>query len=342
MQNLHILDKVAGKMNNQELSKKLDLLKNVNIFSSLKGKELSIVAENSEFYDFGKGDVIFEEGNYSDGLYVIDDGEIVIQKKRNGENINIAQFIKGESFGELDLLENRPMSATAVAESDSRILVFPSRELKFEDVLNGYPAISAQILHELLAVIAGRIRKTNKLLTEKSKWIGELKSRLYNDKLTGLYNRTYLDEEFSAKIGDLGSRVSLVMIKPDNFKHINDKYGHEGGDRALQMIAYSIKSQLREDYIAARYRGDEFAVILPGDMMETVLNFADGIKFLMSILDFKEITGGEPLRMTASIGIAVYPDHAATAEELIKLCFDKMFEARETGGNRVLSVRKQQ
>ena len=325
-------------MEQQTLKHKIELLKTVNIFSNLNENELSIVAENSGFYNFRKDEVIFNEGELGDGLYIIDDGEIIIQKKKNGETLNIAQFIKGESFGELDLLENKPMTATAIAEIDSTVLIYPAKGSNFSDVLKEHPEISARMLHELLAIIAGRIRNTNNLLSQKSKWIEDLKKQLYNDKLTGLNNRTYLDEEFSSHISEMGSQVSLVMIKPDNFKFINDNYGHQGGDKALQQISFAIKSQLRDNDIAVRYRGDEFAVILPDTKVDAAMFFSKKILSLVKSMDFTEITSGKSLTITASVGIALYPDHAKDSKSLVKICFDKMFEARESGGDRVMVV----
>jgi diguanylate cyclase (GGDEF)-like protein len=327
-------------MEQQTISHKIELLKTVSLFSNLNEKELSIVAGNSGFYNFKKDEILFNEGELGEGVYIIDDGEIIIQKKKNGETLNIAQFIKGESFGELDLLENKPMTATAIAETDSTILIYPSRGHNFRDVLREHPEISARMLHELLAIIAGRIRNTNKLLSEKSKWIEDLKKQLYNDKLTGLYNRTYLDEEFSSRINDMGSSVALVMIKPDNFKFINDNYGHQGGDKALQQISFGVRSLLRDVDIAVRYRGDEFAVILPDSKLYTAMKFSDKMLSLVKSMDFAEITGGKPLTITASAGIAIYPEHAHDSKNLVKICFDRMFEAREAGGDRVLVVDK--
>ena len=251
--------------NEKDIRLKLDLLKAVNLFAKLEERELAVVAENSGFYPYRKGDIIFQEGSFGDGLYVIREGEVLITKRRgDDETINIAQFIAGECFGEMDLLENKRMTATASAETDTVLLVFPARGIRFQDVLALHPDISASILHELMAVIAGRIRSTNRLISEKSQWVRELKNQLFYDKLTGLYNRTFLDEEFTRKIEEYGPETSIIMVKPDRFKAINDACGHEAGDKALRLIAFSIKSQIRHRDIAVRFRGDEFAVILPG------------------------------------------------------------------------------
>jgi diguanylate cyclase (GGDEF)-like protein len=317
------------------LSDKLGLLKGVGLFSALKKRELEVVAQNSEYTTYRKGDAIFQEGSRGGGLYVISRGEVLITKKRaDGDTMDIAQFIQGESFGEMDLLENREMTASARAEEETVLLIFPSPGTRLQDVLDRHPDISARILHELMAVIAGRIRGTNRLISEKSQWVLDLKQQLYYDKLTGLYNRTYLDEEFPRQLADYGPQTSVIMIKPDNFKAINDQCGHDAGDRALRLIAFSIKSQVRQTDIVVRYRGDEFAVIFPGAGLEMALVFAEHVRSLLSKLDYAHITGAA-FMTTVSIGLVTYPRHAGDPKELIALCFKRMFLARDGGGDRV-------
>lgn len=81
-----------------EMASKIGLLKGVSIFTSLADTELTVVAQNSEFCSFRKGDVIFREGSYGDGLYVIREGEILITKQRpDNVTMNIAQFIPGRA-----------------------------------------------------------------------------------------------------------------------------------------------------------------------------------------------------------------------------------------------------
>ncbi len=326
-----------GTDNETDISVKMDLLKGVNLFAKLGSRELAVVAENSGYYAYGKGDVIFSEGSYGDGLYVIRKGEVLITKKRGeDETINIAQFIAGECFGEMDLLENKKMTATASAETDAELLVFPAREIRFQDVLALHPDISASILHELMAVIAGRIRSTNRLISEKSQWVRELKHQLFYDKLTGLYNRTFLDEEFPRQLEEFGPETCIIMIKPDRFKAINDECGHEAGDKALRLIAFSIRSQFRQRDIAVRFRGDEFAVILPATGLDAARVFAGHVLRLLAALNYDHITGGG-FGTTVSIGVAAYPSHAGHPKELVDLCFRRMFTAREGGGDRIIS-----
>jgi len=327
-------------MNDAHLSSKIELLKGTSLFAPLHEDELAIIARNSEYYTLKKGDVLFQSGSRIGGLYIIKEGSVVILKERDdGNHVVIARFIQGESFGELDMLEDRQMTATARADADTLLLMFPLQGMHFQDVLKRHSNISAQILHKLLNIITGRIRATNKLLSEKSRWVQELKNQLYSDKLTGMYNRVFLEEEFPAQLPEMGPHTAIIMIKPDNFKVINDTCGHDIGDKALRYMAFCIKSQIREQDIPVRYRGDEFVVILPGANIEKAERFAEDIRALFGKLKFDHITGGMSIIVTVSIGLGVYPEKTkGDIFHLVRACFDKMFEARESGGDRVLRV----
>jgi diguanylate cyclase len=327
------------QMDDTNLSPKIELLKGTGLFATLHEAELAIIARNSAFYSFKEGDVVFHAGSHIDGLFIIKDGSVVISKQRDDqENVIIARFIRGECFGELDLLEDRLMTATARAETDADLLMFPLRGISFQDLLSRHSNISAQLLYKLLNIITGRIRATNRLLYEKSQWVQDLKNQLFYDKLTGMYNRIFLEEEFPSQLPDFGPETAIIMIKPDNFKAINDNCGHDIGDKALRFMAYCIKSQIRDQDIPLRYRGDEFAVIFPGTDIEKAAKFAEHIRLLFSKLKFDHITGGISIIVTASIGVAVFPGKTGDVFDLIRACFDKMFEARESGGDRILRV----
>jgi diguanylate cyclase (GGDEF)-like protein len=124
-------------------------------------------------------------------------------------------------------------------------------------------------------------------------------------------------------------------MKPDNFKTINDTYGHEAGDGALVIIAETMKSRLKEGDIGVRYRGDEYCIILPGRGAEEARSLAQDLLEAMKGMDISRITAGSALRVTSSIGIAVHPSKARDAQTLISGAFEAMMEARNAGGDRI-------
>jgi diguanylate cyclase (GGDEF)-like protein len=158
------------------------------------------------------------------------------------------------------------------------------------------------------------------------------------DTLTGLYNRQYLKELITRLENDreLPAEVALVMLDLDNFKTINDNYGHLVGDMILTRTGSKIKKHIRRSDIACRYGGDEFLIVLPGADRMVASRIADEIR--EDILNEKNYSEtGEEIRITVSVGIT---------ESRIDDSFDGMFlradaalyQAKKTGRNRIATL----
>ncbi|MEW5814870.1 MAG: GGDEF domain-containing protein [Spirochaetota bacterium] len=324
-------------MDNADSVTNLTLLKKTAIFSLLGERELETIARYSSACDFNKGEMIFQEGGAGDALYIVDKGEVVITKKsQEGGEMDVARFIAGDCFGELDLFTNSPRRASATAASDIRVLMFPVNGMGLGNVLKEQPAISARILHSFLVGIAGRIRNANRLIKENSPWVQELQRQMYGDKLTGLYNKTYLEENLGGCLKDKNRPLSLLMIKPDNFKVINDTYGHEAGDHALQLMSAKLKEITAEDGITVRFMGNELAAVLPGLNRQRALNEAERIQKILNKLDLTAVTGGNPFSLSVSIGISVFPEHGESSDRLIQSAHELPLIGRSRGGNKIL------
>jgi diguanylate cyclase (GGDEF)-like protein len=319
-----------------EGARKTALLSNASLFSKFSPEELATVARHSGYRTFAAGDAVFQEGSHREELYVISEGTIAIRRQEEGAGQKeIARFVAGEVFGEMDLLDTTPRNASAVAEGPATLLLFPAR-LEFSRLLELHPAVFARILHKLLGEIARRIRAIDRLISEKTPWIEELKRQLLRDRLTGLYNRTFLEEELPRLVAARG-RTSLLVVKPDNFKAINDTYGHEAGDRTLMLLAEAVKSQLREGDLGARFRGDEYCVILPGRAPAEAAAAAEALRAAVRAIDLRPVVGADPFALTGSVGVSAYPAPAADAKTLVARAFERMWEARNAGGDRVAS-----
>jgi diguanylate cyclase len=127
------------------------------------------------------------------------------------------------------------------------------------------------------------------------------------------------------------------MIDVDDFKKLNDEHGHLIGDRVLRTIANTVKAQLRGVDTAARYGGEEIAVILPRSDMVSSYNVGERIR--QAIADSRVTTDSDPpkaLSVTASFGVASYPESkAADGEDLIRRADRALYRAKKTGKNRV-------
>lgn len=154
------------------------------------------------------------------------------------------------------------------------------------------------------------------------------------DALTGLYNRHRFNEELARMIADAqrhASRLALLFFDLDDFKYINDTFGHRAGDAMLIRVAGEIAGQVRRNELFSRLGGDEFAILVPDISDEMLRVLAERITRSIATVRFQ--FEGENLRLTTSVGIAVYPDHADNAEDLIARADMAMYQAKEAGKN---------
>jgi diguanylate cyclase (GGDEF)-like protein len=302
------------------------------LFSSFSNDELGFLAEKSEFLDLVDGDTVFEAGSPGDRLYLVAWGSVVVSSPEDGSTL--AELVAGDSFGELELLTGAERNARARAGGPTRLLAFPAGGAVLRESLSGRPEVAARILRSFLLVVAGRTRKANALIKENSPWVRELRRQVYGDKLTGLLNKAYLDENLP---GMLSAPLALIMAKPDNFKEINDRFGHEVGDAVLVLMSREFDRAVGMRGTAVRYMGNELAVAYPGMGRASALEAAAALQARLSALDLSRIVVQEPgLRLSVSFGIALYPDHGADAETLIKASVGLPLTARARGGSLIL------
>jgi len=154
------------------------------------------------------------------------------------------------------------------------------------------------------------------------------------DALTGLYNRHRFQEELSRMLssGDRHRRrVALLFFDIDEFKHVNDTFGHRAGDALLTRVAGEVSAQVRRDEVFARLGGDEFAILAPEISDTEAQAFAERIVRAIGRIPFT--FEGKNLRITCSLGVAIYPDQATTTEDLVAHADAAMYQAKEAGKN---------
>jgi diguanylate cyclase len=315
------------------------LLSTSGLFSTFSPAELGYLAEKSEFLSFADGETVFDPGSPGDRLYLVASGSVLVSSPEDGATL--AEFVSGDSFGELELLTGAARNARARAEGRTSLLAFPAGGRGLRDALSGRPEVAARILRSFLLVVSGRTRKANALVKENSPWVRELKRQVYGDKLTGLLNKAYLEENLPAMIASAEASASaaplaLVMMKPDNFKDINDRFGHEAGDASLVLLAGELDKAVGKAGTAVRYMGNELAVVYPGMGREAALEAARALQSRLCALDLSKLTGDRDLRFRMSLGVALYPEHGADADALIKASSGLPLAARARGGSLIL------
>jgi diguanylate cyclase (GGDEF)-like protein len=167
------------------------------------------------------------------------------------------------------------------------------------------------------------------------KYTKDLEYYATRDPLTTLFNQRVFWELLGYEIGRAerhNQQFGVLVIDLDNFKHVNDTYGHLVGDTYLVKIADTIHDCLRSGDILARYGGDEFAIVLPEADAEQVHMVADRIREAMEALTLVTADGSK-IRGTASIGYAICPDHATTAKDLFLFADNMTYKAKSQGKN---------
>lgn len=157
-----------------------------------------------------------------------------------------------------------------------------------------------------------------------------LRNMAYRDAVTGLYNHRYFREQLQHEVersSRYGTPLSLVLLDMNNFKEINDRYGHFMGDRFLGMVGEVIARQVRSSDVGARYGGDEFVIILPSTSLEEARATAE--KLAAAVANCAAMTSsGEPVQLGISFGVASCPDEANTPSSLIERADARLYEAK--------------
>lgn len=159
-----------------------------------------------------------------------------------------------------------------------------------------------------------------------------LKEEAIRDPLTNLYNRRFLQDYLARELIRAkreGIRVAVIMIDLDHFKRVNDTAGHAAGDFVLTQIATLLRRHIRGSDIACRYGGEEFTLVLPNTTFQSARHKSEAI--CAAIREQSDNLMG----VTASLGVAIFPDHAGEAESLLRAADEALYEAKGRGRNHV-------
>jgi len=210
------------------------------------------------------------------------------------------------------------------------------------DIPTNFTGIHDILLKEIDRVIASNnslkaeLASSRQILETQRAQIEDLRTAVRIDGLTQLANRTYFDEKLSEMV-QLMKRYNesfcLLMIDVDNFKTINDSYGHAAGDRILKGVAFKIKETLRTTDFSARFGGDEFAIILIKASAKSAADVA--WKLCSTLRESRFLLDGLQVNVTLSIGVAE-ADAADSEETLMKRADEALYRVKEVGRNSVM------
>ena len=172
-------------------------------------------------------------------------------------------------------------------------------------------------------------KKLTKVLKDVDKGIDMLYEIATHDEKTGLFNQKFFKSVLSLELDKArrGKKLSLIMLDIDNFKKINDNYGHLAGDKILKQLANLLKEKIRKSDIASRFGGEEFLIMLPNATKEKAKMVAERLRKSVQSAGLKP-------RITISLGVSEYKK-ADTSNNLIKKADAALYRAKKKGRNRV-------
>jgi diguanylate cyclase (GGDEF)-like protein len=170
---------------------------------------------------------------------------------------------------------------------------------------------------------------------QNAHYVERVKQLAYLDGLTGIFNRRYFEMRVVEEIDRarrFDSGMAVLMIDIDQFKRLNDEFGHLLGDEVLRQVSSMFHQQVRKIDVVCRYGGEEFAILLSQTNQQHSLAVAEKLRRLVESWQFP----GVPQCVTISAGVATFPDHGTTRDELVKSADAGLYAAKQGGRNRVL------
>jgi diguanylate cyclase (GGDEF)-like protein len=163
------------------------------------------------------------------------------------------------------------------------------------------------------------------------------------DELTGLFNRRRFDEVLDTEVERakrFGHSMALVLLDIDDFKLVNDTYGHQQGDVVLREVARVLRESVREIDEPARYGGEELAVVLPGTDLHGAYLLAERVRQGVEALRMPLMVADGEIQITASLGVAALPESADDQDGLVAAADAAMYDAKRAGKNRAMRAQR--
>ena len=199
----------------------------------------------------------------------------------------------------------------------------------------GLPAVGGLTAHLLPVLLVAYI--TTMFSADIHYGLNKAKLLSETDELTGLFNTrgfAIVANRIFGQATRYNRPVSVLMVDSDNLKLVNDRLGHEAGNRLLKQLAESILTELRHTDVPARYGGDEFIVLLPETPLKGAMDVAERIRSAIAAKPL--LVEGERLECSVSIGVACFPEDGRGIDSVLARADRAMYQAKEQGRNRVL------
>jgi diguanylate cyclase (GGDEF)-like protein len=314
------------------------LLKKAEFFSNLLDDDLSYIAGRIDLITLDSGQALFSQGEKAERFFIVRSGEIGIYRaEERGVEREMARYVAGDVIGDFDFAIGSTLDATARADSLAELVGFPRGGMGMQDLAKEKPDAAARILLRSLSMISSRLRSTQRLISENSPWVRELRRQIYTDSGTGLWSRAFLDEELHR---NLEKPTAIVMVKPDRFKELNDAHGHSAGDEAMALLSGILVGETERlgRGWALRLRSNETAVVVPNCRADEATAVARRLSASIAAMDVPAARG-TGFSFTSSLSFAVWPEDGEDWKRLVEDAYGILTKAWRDGGNRLYRLR---
>ena len=309
----------------------------LDIFAGCPDDVRELLSSHSRLQSCNSGDIVLEGGTMSKRLYFVLGGRISASLRLPGQlERRKGEFREGDFFGESSVFGGKPSFVTFCAAENS--MLFAVDPDFFTLLIEKNSMYATTFISGLLSRTIGRFRSSSRFLGDVVQWGERASRRVITDELTTLYNRAFLEdalENFFNTSKSNAKPLSLLMLDLDNCRAINGALGLETGNLVIKEFASIIKTIVSLHGVAARYGGDEFAILLPETDSARAREIAEQIRSSVEAHDFSRILGTSDISVTTSIGISSFPE-STTEFGLFKEKADlALYRAKEAGRNRV-------
>jgi diguanylate cyclase (GGDEF)-like protein len=308
----------------------LEDLQELFLFRHVSAESVEGVLDQCRIMTLAKDEILLTPGEKNHRIFHLLTGKMKVYLD-DRESEHIAVVTPGEIVGEMSVIDRKEVSAFVVAEEPCRILVME------ESSFWGLIGVSHAAACNLLTILAHRLRDSNSLVSDRTHLFRDFSLFGNVDALTGLQNRHWLDRMFSRIMTRCrleGKPLAIIMTDIDEFKKINDGWGHFVGDSVIHGIAQVIVDHCRPSQSVTRYGGDEFIIILPDLDLSRAKIVAERLR--VAVMEATASFDVSPPFHLLSISLGVAEAGAEDSPETLLATADAaLYRAKNGGRNRI-------